>query len=67
MKRGRKGEARKSRAFYRRRRAAGKFGADVLPPGEAEAMRPWRGCGVALLAVAATAVVGWIAAELFFH
>lgn len=51
---------RRARAFYRMR-----SGADALPPDEAEALRPWRGCGVALSAIAATAVIGWIAAKLF--
>lgn len=53
---------RRARAFYRTRRG---YGADVLPPDEAEAMRPWAGCGYALFAVVAVAVIGWAAAQIF--
>ena len=66
MKRRRRNrDARKSRAFYRKRKA-GKTGGDVLPPDEAEALSAWRGCGVVLFAVVSTAVIGWIAAKLLF-
>lgn len=51
---------RRARAFYRMRRDAG-----VLRPDEAEALRPWLGCGVAVLVIASVAAVGWIAAKLF--
>lgn len=51
---------RRARAFYRMRRDAG-----VLRPDEAEALRPWLGCGVAVLVIASVAVAGWIAARLF--
>ena len=49
---------RKARAFYRMRN-------DVLPPDEAEALYPWRGCGVVLFIIVATAIIGWIAAKVF--
>lgn len=51
---------RRARAFYRMRRDAG-----MLRPDEAEALRPWLGCGVAVLVIASVAAVGWIAAKLF--
>ena len=51
---------RRARAFYRMRRDAGD-----LRPDEAEALRPWLGCGVAVLVIASVAVAGWIAARLF--
>ena len=51
---------RRARAFYRMRRDAG-----ALRPDEAEALRPWLGCGVAVLVIASVAVAGWIAAMLF--
>ena len=57
MKRGSK---HRSRAFYRRRRAA----AEALQRGEAEALRPWRGWGVALFALGTVAAVGWTVAKL---
>ena len=53
---------RKARAFYRMRRQCG---ADVLPGDEAEALRPWRGCDVAMAAIVATALASWIAVQLF--
>ena len=56
---------RRARAFYRMRSC----GAGVLPPDEAEALRPWRGCGFfalfVLAAAAAIAVAGRIAAKVF--
>ena len=57
----RKAAGRKARAFYGMRR----HGADVLPPDEAEALRPWRGCGPALLVAVSVAVAGWAAAKVF--
>ena len=51
---------RRARAFYRLRRDAG-----ALRPDEAEALRPWLGCGVAVLVIASVAVAGWLAARLF--
>lgn len=52
--------ARKARDFYRMRTR------DVLPPDEAEATRPWRGCGFALLAFLAAAALGCCAAWFVF-
>ena len=51
---------RRARAFYRMRRDAGE-----PRPDEAEALRPWLGCGVAVLVIASVAVIGWIAAKIF--
>lgn len=51
---------RRARAFYRMRRDAGE-----LRPDEAEALRPWLGCGVAVLVIASVAAVGWLAAKVF--
>lgn len=53
-------EARKSRDFYGMRTR------DVLPRDEAEAMRPWRGCGFALLVLFAVAALGCCAAWFVF-
>ena len=53
---------RKARAFYRMRNS---YGDDVLDRDEAEGLAPWRGCEVVLLAVAASALVGWIAVNFF--
>ena len=54
---------RKARAFYRQRHRS--CGGDVLPKDEAEGLAPWRGAEVVLMVVAATAVIGWIAAQMF--
>lgn len=54
----------RARAFYKRRRGCGH---DVLPADEAEAMRPWRGCASALLALLAVAAVGCCAAWIVFN
>ena len=51
---------RRARAFYRLRRDAG-----MLRPDEAEALRPWLGCGVAVLVIASVAVAGWLATRIF--
>ena len=53
---------RKARAFYRRRHG---YGRDALPKDEAESLAPWRGAEAVLMVVVATAVVGWIATQLF--
>jgi hypothetical protein len=53
---------RRARAFYRQRRS---YGADVLDREEAEGLAPWRGCGVVLAVVVASALVGWMATKLF--
>ena len=52
---------RRARAFYKMRGG----GVATLPRDEAEALRPWRGCGVAVLVMALVAAAGWIAARLF--
>ena len=54
---------RKARAFYRQRHRG--YGGDVLPKDEAGGLAPWRGAEVVLMVVAATAVIGWIAAQMF--
>ena len=55
---------REARLFYELRQHQRKHGADVLPEGEAKAMSPWRGCAVALLAIAVAAAL--LAAARFF-
>ena len=56
---------RKAKEFYllRTRKGSPEAFLDVLPPDEAEALRPWRGCGAALLAIAAAAAAGWLVAR----
>lgn len=56
---------RRARAFYRMR-SGYEEAAALLPPDEAEAMRPWRGCGFALLAFLAAAALGCCAAWFAF-
>ena len=51
---------RRARAFYRMRRDSRE-----LRPDEAEALRPWLGCGVAVLVIASVAVAGWLTARIF--
>lgn len=57
----------KARAFYRKRAAAKaeKAAGDALPRDEAEALRPWRGCGLVMAALAALALAGWTLSRFF--